>query len=130
MSGKSLSEMKKKQAFVRALSSSRKMYGTSYPRTFIVSLDRENFYKVHALNSRQALNIVMSIGANPPATTQPPPAPGKKSPSHSKSFYSATSISKDAAAQILKRDLSHRKSIFEAKREVKKQLKSIAKREE
>lgn len=127
MSDKSQSEMKKNQAFVRALSSSRKTYGTSHPRAFIVSLDRENFYKVHALNSRQALSIVMSIGANPPATTPPPPAPGKKSPSHSKSFCSAIFISKDAAAQMLKRDLSLRKSMLKARYKVKKQLKSIPK---
>lgn len=130
MCSKSVFEAKKKQAFVRVLYSSRKKYGVSYPRTFIVSLDKKSFYKVNALNSRQALNIVMSIGENPPPTTSPPPAPGKKISAHSELRCSATSISKDYAVQLLKRDLSRRKAILKVQCRGKKKLKSIQKREE
>lgn len=69
---------KKNPIFVCVSSSKRKECGASYSRTYIVSLDREHYYKVHAFNSRQALNIVMDIGKNPPTTTQPHLHLGKK----------------------------------------------------
>ena len=90
-------------------------------RTFLVSLDRENFYRVKASSSKQALGIVMRIGRNPPSPNppppppgsneenpgtpiSPPPPPGKKSISARTTSQSVMLISKDMAYQILKRD--------------------------
>ena len=116
-----------KQVIIQALSPSRRKCGKPYPRVYIVSLDGERFYKVHALSESQALSIVMSIGVNPPPVTPPPPAPGKESPTHSKSLYSATSISKVVAEHLLKHDLRHSKAMLKVQHRGKMRLKSIHK---
>lgn len=46
-------------------------------RAFVVSTDKKNYYKVYARNRRQAIQIVMSIGKNPPPSTEPPSPPVK-----------------------------------------------------
>ena len=108
MYGKNALRGRKRQPLIRELTSTTEKCGRIYSRTFIVSLDRENFYTVRALNSRQAFRFVMSIGENPPPPTPPPPVPGKKRPSRLESRYSVTAISKEDAVRLLKHDLIRR----------------------
>lgn len=105
MYAKNALRVRKRQPLIRELTSAPGKSRRGYSHTFIVSLDRKNFYTARALNSRQALKIVMKIGANPPPNTPPPPVPGKKRPSRFESCYSVNAISKEDAVRLLKSDL-------------------------
>lgn len=109
MHSKYMSKPQKKQIFIQEISSNEKLYKKSYNRMFIVSLNGKDFYKVRALNPRQALNIVMSIGQNPLPTTTPPPAPGKQNTISSQLFWSATPISKKTVIQLLRSEPTREK---------------------
>ena len=76
----------------------------SRQKVFIVSVDGTNFYKVHAQNQKKAIDIVMTIGENPPPETSVPPLPGDsgKIPTKVKTgCYRAVKISKKNAIRLL-----------------------------
>lgn len=80
--------------------------GIEIPRqkVFIVSVDGTNFYKVHAQNQKKAINIVMTIGENPPPKTSVPPLPGESGKIPIKvntECYRAVKISKKNAIRLL-----------------------------
>lgn len=91
--------------FIRELHQEKRQYGGKLLRTFIISSDREKFYKVCSLNYQQALAAVMHIGENPPASTPAPPAPGKKRVSKMpRGVYSMAPLSKDEAYTLIRMD--------------------------
>ena len=55
----------------------KKKSGIIQRRPFLVFTDKNNCYKVYAGNGHQAIQIVMSIGKNPPPSTEPPSPPKK-----------------------------------------------------
>ena len=93
------------QPFIKELRQEKRQYGGKILRTFIISSDREKFYKVCSSNYYQALTAVMHIGENPPASTPAPPAPGKKRVSKELGgVYSMAPLSKHEAYTLIRMD--------------------------
>ena len=87
--------------FVYKLESKHKLSGT---HTYLVSLDKKTFYKVRASSSAQAIDILNSIGQNPPSPHPAPPVPGRKSSTASASRSEITPINRAEVYQAIKQN--------------------------
>lgn len=87
--------------FVYKLESKHKLSGT---HTYLVSLDRKNYYKVRALSASQAIKVLNSIGQNPPSPRPAPPAPGKNSSVPPVARFEVNPISRAEVYQEIKQD--------------------------
>lgn len=65
-------------AFVKELRQIQRSNSSGMTRRFIVSIDKLDYYIIHATSSSSAIRILMQIGVNPKPKTSPPPPPGKK----------------------------------------------------